>query len=242
MIKVLIFIIFIIFVIFIIKSIILCIKNEDYVTYNNINSIRNNNLPSHNNVLLLTIYSTKENQNIYVNNIKWWLENSLFDIYVVNSSGEDFNEDLYSNRLKIFTYDQYDYAPKGKSTTYYDLLSIKKIIENFPSIVNNYTMIIKLTGKYKLPSLENEVRKIPQYIDIIFQNNHNHLNQNTELIGFKSEKILDIIKWTQECGNNFEKCMSKIKSKSYITLRLDSINIPKEYRVRRSDNSILKYL
>ena len=242
MIKVLIFIIFIIFVIFIIKSIILCIKNEDYVTYNNINSIRNTHLPSHNNVLLLTTYNTKENQNMYINNIKWWLENSSFDIYVVNSSGKDFNEDFNSNRLKVFTYDQYNCAPKGKTSTYYELLSIKKIIENFPSIINNYTMIIKLTGKYKLPSLENELRYIPQNIDIIFQNNRYHLNQNTELIGFKSEKILDIIKYIEECDNIFERCMSKIKSKSYIILRLESINIPKEYRVRRSNNSILKYL
>ena len=240
--KFIISIILIILIIFISRLLVLCIKNEDYVTYNNIHNIRNTNLPSHNNVLLLTTYNTKENQNIYVNNIKWWLENSLFDIYVVNSSGKDFNEHLNSNRLKIFTYDQYNYAPKGKSTTYYELLSIKKIIEHFPSIVNDYTMIIKLTGKYKLPSLENEVKKIPQYIDIIFQNNRCHLNQNTELIGFKSEKILDIIKYTQECGNIFERCMSKIKSKSYITLRLGSINIPKEYRVRRSDNLILKYL
>ena len=145
--KFIISIILIILIIFISRLLVLCIKNEDYVTYNNIHNIRNTNLPSHNNVLLLTTYNTKENQNIYVNNIKWWLENSLFDIYVVNSSGKDFNEHLNSNRLKIFTYDQYNYAPKGKSTTYYELLSIKKIIEHFPSIVNDYTMIIKLTGK-----------------------------------------------------------------------------------------------
>jgi hypothetical protein len=219
------------------------INYEDYVTYN-MNTIKSLSSSPHKSALLLTTYNSKEMEHIYINTIKWWIENSNFDIYVVNSSGKFFDLDFDCDRLTIFTFNQDDYAIPGKSTTYYELLSIRKILEYIPSILVKYTCIIKLTGKYRLPSLEKMIRKIPQNIDIIFQHIHiGKYSQNTEVIGFKSDQILDIIKYAQYYPNlTFERIMSNIKQKKYITLRLDPIHIPKEYRVLRRNNSILKIL
>jgi hypothetical protein len=225
----------------ILSLIIICYINEDYVTYNNLNYVISDS-PLHNNLLLLTVYNTEDRENLYVDTIKWWIKNSSFDIYVVNSSGKYFNTSFDSNRIKIFTFNQNTFTEKGKSSTYYELLSIQKILESNPSILTDYTMILKLTGKYKLPGAENLVKQIPQHIDIIFQNQRNILYQNTELIGIKSDKIIDILKFCQNQDDIFERSMSKLKLKKFSTLRLPSINIPEKFRVKRGNDTVLKYL
>ena len=218
------------------------VKSENnYITYN-INTLSTVNLPVHKNALLLTSHNTKDMEDKYVDVINWWIKNSSFDIYVVNSSGIYFKESFDTNRVTIFTFNQYDKHKKGLGSTYYELLSIREILENIPYMLSDYTMILKLTCKYRLPDLEKLVKIIPQNIDIILQNKRGAFSQNTELIGFKSDKIINIVKVCQDRGGIFERAISKIKSNNYITLRLPSIHIPSAFRARRGNNSILFHL
>jgi hypothetical protein len=228
-------------IIIVIISITFYFINEDYVTYD-LKDLPPHYLPFHKNALLLTSYNTEHMEDKYVNVIKWWIKNSSFDIYVVNSSGKDFNTSFDNNRVTVFTFNQDMYTTKGKSSTHYELLSIMKILEKIPSMLTDYTMILKVTGKYKLPTLEKLVEQIPQSVDIIFQNKRNHISQNTELTGFKSDKIIDIINFAQDRDVVSERSMSKIKLENYITLRLPSIYIPENFRVSRGNGSILEYL
>jgi hypothetical protein len=217
------------------------IFTENHVTYD-FKSLQSHGYLLHKTALLLTTHNTENMEDIYIDVIKWWVKNSSFDIYVVNSSGKYFNTFFDNNRVTVFTFDQDEYTTKGNNSTDYELLSIKKILKNIPSILTDYTMLLKITGKYKLPSLENLIDKIPQHIDIIFQNNSGRYTQNTEVIGFKTDKIIHIINFAQDHGDIFESSMSKIKLKNFITCRLPVIYIPEKFRVKRGDSSILKYL
>lgn len=189
--------------------------------------------------ILLTMYIKDDRKDLYTDITNKWLNNTNLDIYIVNSSG--LTLDINHPRLKQFSFLQNsNFMNKDPSVVERD--SILKAFEYFKDDFNDYDIIIKVTGKYFIPELENIIKYIPNDTDIILQNQDITHGQNCELIGIAKHKIRDIL-------SNIEShqptehilCMiRKYKSNIYKILKLPPLKI--KNNVKRGDGLILKFL
>ena len=185
---------------------------------------------------------------MYTKRIRWWLENSNLPIYVVDSNNKGFPEllDKYNstNRLFIYYFDQNKYIidknHKKNHQTKYELLSLKMAYEYYKEQWNEYSMIIKITGKYILPELENKLIKIPNNIDILLQYRHSKYWQNTELLGIANKTFLPLLNSLDDTLL-FEKIIN-LRLPYYKTHRFKKLNIPKEYRTKTQKGFSYNYL
>ena len=186
--------------------------------------------------VLLTMYigGNKERRDIYLHRIHRWLTNTSFDIYSVESSGEQL--DIQHPRFKQFSFIQDDKF-KGQ-TTALERNSILKAYEHFKSDFVKYDIVFKITGKYFIPSLESMTKHIKPDTELLFQFVHTKYAQNTEITGYKTDILYDIthrINFDQI----YETQMSKMSDK-YKTYRLFPLKL--EDFTQRTNGSILTYL
>lgn len=187
--------------------------------------------------LLLTMYINGDDKRreIYMHRLKRWLEETSFDIYTVESSGEKLN--ICHPRLKQFTFIQGD-KYKGNSTiTERD--SILRACEYFQNDFDQYDIVFKITGKYFIPLLENVLLSVNSDAELIFQNRCNLLEQNTEIIGYKPTFLYKITKNIKDGCGNYEKQIKKIE-KDYKVYRLPRLEL--EDFTKRGFGDILTYL
>ena len=185
--------------------------------------------------ILLTMY-VKNNVELYEKRVKRWLDETEFDIFIVDSSGIGINQK--NERLKQFVFEQ-DLKFNHVSVSVSEKNSILKASEYFNELLN-YDIIFKITGKYFIPEFKSIIKTIPNDTDIVFQHLEITHGQNTELVGFKSELFIDIINEITE-NKTFEDVMYDIKiSNKYKTYRFPMLKLD-EY-TNRSDGSTLVYL
>ena len=141
--------------------------------------------------ILLTMYIKDDREKLYETITKKWLNNTNFDVYVVNSSGKNLN--IQHPRFKCFSFKQ-NFNFVDKEPSFAERNSLLKALEYFKNDFNNYDMIIKVTGKYFTPDLEDNIEFIPKDIDILLQNQNFTHCQNSELVGFKPNKINSILR------------------------------------------------
>lgn len=143
-------------------------------------------------ILLTTFNLENSRTDVYEKTIRWWCENTPFQIYVTDPLNKNFNEiENEFNQLKVCRFNQSKY--NGNNSSDYELHSILMVLKKFSEIEQEDGYLIKLTGKYILPNFLEEINTIPNETDIILQNRtseyFNFKFQNTELIGFRNNLI-----------------------------------------------------
>lgn len=192
--------------------------------------------------ILLTMYigGNDKKRKIYLHRINRWLNETSFDIYTVESSGELLN--INHPRLKQFVFIQEDNKEDSiKGPTIFERNSILKAFNNFKNDFKKYDIIFKITAKYFIPSLESLIKHIKPDTELLFQNRHRNIlykEQNTEITGYRTNIIYDI---TLEINNkaSYEFQMVKMSQK-YKTYRLPPLKL--EEFTERSYGDILTYL
>ena len=166
-------------------------------------------------------YNSPESRlKLYLDNINEWLENTNLIIYVVESSNYNFPEYKNNPRVKIFTFkSDNNINCKHCSATPYEAESILKAFYHFK--LNKYDKIIKVTGKYFIPDIENLIKNIPNDADIFFQNsNENALKkQNSEIFGCKTKylpTIMNLIIENSKFDMNFESTLFSLSQKNFL--------------------------
>jgi hypothetical protein len=186
--------------------------------------------------VFLTMY-VKNNIELYEKRVKRWLDETDFDIFIVDSSGIGIKQT--DERLKQYVFTQNpDFERFSVSVS--EKNSILKAIDYFNDDLLDYDIIFKITGKYFIPDFEYIVTTIPDDTDIVFQNLQITHGQNTELVGFRPNIIKDIILNISH-EKSFENVMREVQyNDKYIKHRFPPL-ILDEY-AKRSDGSILYYL
>lgn len=188
--------------------------------------------------VLLTMYigGNIKRKQTYLHRINRWLNETSFDIYTVESSGELLN--IIHPRLKQFTFIQGEEF-KGNSTIL-ERNSLLKAHNYFKNDFKKYDIILKITAKYFIPSLESLIKHIKPDTELLFQYSHSKSNniQNTEITGYKSNIFYDITNRITNKGI-YESQIEKY-SKKYKTYRLPKLYL--EEFTERGDGIILKYL
>lgn len=147
--------------------------------------------------LLLCTHNVPNRTIMYEDVIHWWINNSSYTIFIVDSSNNKFSDSI-ENNLHIHHFDQNDYIKQLDDTfsqpSVYELLSLKNAYSAFGSIwKQNYDYVIKLTCKYKLPSLQTTLSSINTNYSLLLQSIHSNVHHNTEIVIFKSTKMYQIV-------------------------------------------------
>jgi len=175
----------------------------------------------------------KNKEQLYYNIVNRWLNNTSFDIYIVDSSNTGLQ--IIHPRLYQYKFEQYDKFVTSNPSKY-EINSIFKIINHFN--FEKYDMIIKITGKYFIPDFESYIKQIDS-ADLILQNRIDTHGQNTELLAINYKIIHDFINQYNDKYNSFENYVYSKKHK-YNTYRFKALIL--DAYTKRSDGSILKYL
>jgi hypothetical protein len=141
-----------------------------------------------------------ERINVYIKSVLKWLNESNVNIILVENSGYDFSElyvekELYKNRFEIISYnelelDESQYLINNISKGDSEIFAINYAFNNSQLIKEiNPIFIIKITGRYFIPELEN-------YLNIFNLNNYDCLSQfdqnRCEMVGCHYTKFNDI--------------------------------------------------
>lgn len=192
--------------------------------------------------LLLCTYNVDVRNDMYQDIIRWWMRNSSFDIFIVDSSDNLFDNDIES-ACRIHHFNQVDYTDCVGCSTTFELLSIEQALGVFgKEWTTNYDYIIKLTCKYMLPSLEKIMNGIKDTKnDMFVQSRCCKSHTNTEIFVIRSTKLQtvldDICSVTPHC--NLEKRL-QTKLKNYVFKRL--VKIPNTSIYKRGAGDMLKWL
>jgi len=122
-----------------------------------------------------------ERLEIYLRSIKQWLSNTNFHIIVVDNNNYSYHElskelEIYKNRFEIFYYDEKilkdtKYLLNQPTKGINEIYAINYAFEN-SKLAQKSEFIIKVTGRYFLPDLENYLKTIDMTnIETIRQNN-----------------------------------------------------------------------
>lgn len=201
--------------------------------------------------LLLTTYNEYNRTPMYTDVINWWLNNSNFKIFVIDSYGRGFPH-ITNERVSVFSFDQSKYFSKSHNIGQYELFALWKGILHWGNLFNEYDYIIKLTGKYRLPSLVSQLNAVNNNTyDIILQHagSHEVKWQNTECIGFNPKSIKPIIKYLYfEDKTSFNHgleykiyLLSRYSKYSFYKIK-EPMNIPIQYKVKRNAGDFMEYL
>lgn len=145
-----------------------------------------------------------ERLNTYIKSILKWLNETNFNIILVENSGYEFKEldcekSKYNNRFEIITYDEkemnIDYLKHNKSKGNSELFAINyaynnsTLIKKFTSSEMPLLFIIKITARFFIPELEEYFKtiKFAEY-DCLIQNQ----NKRCEMIGCNVNQIENI--------------------------------------------------
>ena len=198
-------------------------------------------------VYINTDYLNKDNTpkarlNVYNNCIKEWLNNTNLTIYIVESSNYSFPEFKNNPRVKVFTFKSSNNIKcQYCSATPFEAESIKLAFNHFK--LYNYTNIIKVTGKYYIPGIEELIKNIPSNSEIFYQYSSDRGSQNSEIFGCKTmylEKIMDKIIENSKVNKNFETTIYGL-SDEYIVYRFPPIKLNTPVK-RSGDGKLMYYL
>ena len=141
----------------------------------------------------------------YIKSVKAWLENTRYKIILVENSGYPFNElseevEKYRGRFEILSFNGMDEAPEFiltlKDKGLHELFSINYVLNN--SKLCDSDFIIKVTGRYYIPGLEEYTNTFNLDIyDAIVQNGYAS-NSRCEMIGCQLKQSRSLFSLTVE--------------------------------------------
>jgi hypothetical protein len=182
---------------------------------------------------------------IYLDRIVDYLENTDLVIRIVESSGYNFIELNNIPRIKVCSFKILnDVNYKNLST----ILEAKSLLKAYYYYnLQNFKNIIKITGKYYIPNLNDIIQKVDNSADLFLQYRSGQTDQNTEIFGIKSIHFKNVIneiinKYNESNGYKYMELtvFTYLKSKMYRKHIFPKINLTKF--TKRGDDSILEYL
>ena len=122
---------------------------------------------------------------LYHTQIKRWLNETNYDIVVVESSGYDFPE-LEHERLHKVVFKINEHLP---TSSQYEAISISNALDNIRNkdFYINCSHILKVTGRYFLKDITNHLNNVEQNKDLYLQHHFNINWQNSEYFGIRKE-------------------------------------------------------
>jgi hypothetical protein len=146
-------------------------------------------------VLLTTAINNPENlikdpdlrKVLYHTQIQKWLNETNYDIVVVESSGYNFPEIKHERLHKVI----FKFDTNLSSSSQYEALSISRALKDIrnKNFYINCTHILKVTGRYFLKDITNHLNNVEQNKDLYLQKHFNNKKkcQNSEYYGIKKE-------------------------------------------------------
>ena len=140
----------------------------------------------------------KERANTYIKSILQWLNDTTFNIIVVENSDYSFEElntekEKYNSRFEIIkfnenTHENAQYLKNNKSKGDSEIFSINYAFDK-SNLIQSSHFIIKVTGRYFIPTLEDYLHEfnLNEY-ECLTQNNRNRC----EMVGCHYTNFLDI--------------------------------------------------
>jgi hypothetical protein len=187
-----------------------------------------NNKPNKWCILLTTAIGvgkeTEFRKELYIKQIKKWLSNTNYFIFVVESTGNgNFFDDIkneYINRIDIISIE----LEKNPSSSILEALSIKEAMKYIlESNIGEYiTHILKVTGRYFLYDIQNSLENLTQDLDFYIQihTNHNIEWQNTEYYGIKKNLMIPLMDNVIENKNFMENNFYKYINQKHFNLSI----------------------
>ena len=132
--------------------------------------------------LLFTTYNVPERQAMYRQRLDWWRTHIRFPLFVVDSSGHGFHMDGVPEY--VFTQE----GGTALSPTDSELVSLRRAERHFRTQFAPFDYVIKITGKYILPSLASNLAQLP-CADLILQSEESNQHfqiQSSEVVGFRT--------------------------------------------------------
>ena len=122
---------------------------------------------------------------LYHTQIKRWLNETNYDIVVVESSGYDFPE-IEHERLHKVVFKINEHLP---TSSQYEAISISNALDNIRNkdFYINCSHILKVTGRYFLKDITNHLNNVEQNKDLYLQHHFNINWQNSEYFGIRKE-------------------------------------------------------
>jgi len=197
-------------------------------------------------VVLLTTYNEPSRTEMYAKRIQWWLSETTLPIYVVDSYNAPFPEHLKSIRkFREYHFDQIPVLgdpPDGGSTPA-EILSMKNAFEVFKDEWAQYDYVVKITGKYVLPSLTSEFAKLSRGSDFVVQSAGYNIWSwpgwvGTECLGFNAKRmgeLLEEIEVQEPLPIESKVAMLLISQGHYSHQRLPRMRVPFAYQIARGD-------
>lgn len=186
-------------------------------------------------IILLTtaVNNDEERKKIYINAINKWLNNTSFDIFVIESSNYNFDE-IQNDRLYVHTF---NFNEKLSSSSQYEARSILNILNNIKNNdkYNESTHILKVTGRYYLDNIETVLNNLENDKDLYLQIHRNNDKkwQHSEYIGIRK--------------NLLEQLANTIKDEGLFENKLYDFSLDKDYiqfgpfknNIRRGGDNLL---
>ena len=141
--------------------------------------------------LLFCTVNTEERRSMHEDVILWWLDHEpTFDIFIVDSTTNSFHPRIES-QCRICHFDQTalpNYEQIKDNSTALELKALQEAQDHFALEWTSYTYVIKLTPKYKLPTLHTTLERVihDDSTDRFVQSIHFPEIQNTELFVVKA--------------------------------------------------------
>lgn len=152
--------------------------------------------------LLICTYNEPTRTPMYEDVIRWWIQHSTFDIYVVDSYGKPFHDHI-EQHCHTHHFDQTVYYHAGSSTSILELYSLQESIRAFAGKWSEYDYIIKMTGKYTLPDLEAFTKTISDPFDMIVQNKLGTVgHRHCEIVMYRTQRMSEWVHQLLETVTN----------------------------------------
>ena len=164
-------------------------------------------------------------------------------MFVVDSSGNGFPSvpTIHPDRLVVFTQEVH----MNQSSSVYEAISLNRAFDRFGRTwLTEFDYIVKVTGKYIIPSFIEFLPRFPANFDFVVQNQFYHHWQNTELWAFAPHMIPHVLQMTNSVITEQHLMERAVYTmiKNANVFRLPQLDIPLEFRVSRGDKSVLHYL
>jgi hypothetical protein len=141
----------------------------------------------------------------YIKSVRAWLENTKYNIVLVENSGYAFQElskevEKYRGRFEILSFNGMDTAPEfilaSRDKGLHELFSINYALNN--SRLVNSDFVIKVTGRYYIPGFQEYTNTVNLGVyDSIVQNGHAS-NSRCEMIGCHAKHLRELFSLTIE--------------------------------------------
>jgi len=170
-------------------------------------------------IILLTtaVNNDDERKNIYIESITKWLNNTPFNIFVVESSNYPFNEFKDNERFYCHTF---SFNEKFPSSSQSEANSILNILDNIKDNekYKKCKYILKVTGRYYLDGIENVLNNLEDNKDLYLQIHRKNNWQNSEYYGIKKELLNELCLNIKEIGLFENKLFEFSNNKNWVNI------------------------